>query len=98
MTLHLHGVGKLHQGTVARIYEDSLSGIASKYVQLEPGPASAPAINSGGTIGHGQTYSEVNLDELFNTLDAKTRRGLCESDPRRGGLAPGQGAGRQPDA
>jgi phospholipid/cholesterol/gamma-HCH transport system substrate-binding protein len=76
VTLHLHGVGELHQGTVARIYEDSLSGIAAKYVELEPGPASAPVINSGGTIGHGQTYSEVNLDELFNTLDAKTRRGL----------------------
>ena len=40
VTLHLHGVGQLHQGTVARIYEDSLSGIAAKYVELEPGPAS----------------------------------------------------------
>jgi phospholipid/cholesterol/gamma-HCH transport system substrate-binding protein len=77
VTLHLHGVGKLHQGTVARIYEDSLSGIASKYVELEPGPSSAPAINSGGTIGQGNTYSEVNLDELFNTLNAKTRGGLA---------------------
>jgi phospholipid/cholesterol/gamma-HCH transport system substrate-binding protein len=76
VTLHLHGVGHLHQGTIARIYEDSLSGIASKYVELEPGPSGAPAINSGGTIGAGNTYSEVNLDELFNTLDAKTRRGL----------------------
>ena len=77
VTLHLHGVGKLHQGTVARIYEDSLSGIASKYVELEPGPNSAPAIKSGGTIGQGNTYSEVNLDELFNTLNAKTRSGLA---------------------
>jgi phospholipid/cholesterol/gamma-HCH transport system substrate-binding protein len=76
VTLHLHGVGQLHQGTIARIYEDSLSGIAAKYVELEPGPASQPVIASGGTIGEGQTYSEVNLDELFNSLDAKTRRGL----------------------
>jgi phospholipid/cholesterol/gamma-HCH transport system substrate-binding protein len=76
VTLHLHGVGSLHQGTVARIYEDSLSGIASKYVELEPGPASNPEISSGGTIGHGQTYSEVNLDEVFNSLNAKTRGGL----------------------
>jgi phospholipid/cholesterol/gamma-HCH transport system substrate-binding protein len=76
VTMHLHGVGKLHQGTIARIYEDSLSGIASKYVELEPGPASRPVIGSGGTIGEGQTYSEVNLDAVLNSLNAKTRRGL----------------------
>ena len=77
VTLQLHGVDKLHQGTVARIYEDSLSGIASKYVQLEPGPATAPPIHSGGTIGLGHTYSEVNLDALLNSLNAKTRKGLA---------------------
>ena len=76
VTLHLHSVGELHQGTIARIYEDSLSGIASKYVELEPGPASRPVINSGGTIGEGQSYSEVNLDEVLDSLNAKTRGGL----------------------
>jgi phospholipid/cholesterol/gamma-HCH transport system substrate-binding protein len=76
VTMSLHRVGTLHQGTVARIYEDSLSGIASKYIELEPGPASRPEIHSGQTIGEGQTYSEVNLDELFDTLNAKTRSGL----------------------
>ena len=76
VTLHLHGVGHLHQGTVARIYEDSLSGIASKYVELEPGPANQPEIRSGGTIGVGSTHSEVSLDELFNTLNLQTRLGL----------------------
>ena len=79
VTLHLHGVGHLHQGTVARIYEDSLSGIAAKYVQLEPGPNNAPAIHSGGTIGQGHTYSEVNLDALFDSLNAKTRAGLANT-------------------
>ena len=77
VTLHLHHVGHLHQGTVARIYEDSLSGIAAKYVELEPGPNSAPEIHSGGTIGQGDTQSEVNLDALFNSLNAKTRGGLA---------------------
>lgn len=74
--LSLRGTGSLHQGTVARIYEDSLSGIASKYVELEPGPSSAPAIGSGGTIGEGHTYSEVNIDELFDAFDRRTRSGL----------------------
>jgi phospholipid/cholesterol/gamma-HCH transport system substrate-binding protein len=76
VTLHLHGVGHLHQGTVARIYEDSLSGIAAKYVELEPGPASRPEIRSGGTIAVGSTHSEVSLDELFNSLNVRTRLGL----------------------
>ena len=31
-------VGPMHQGTIARIYENSLSGIANRYVVLEPGP------------------------------------------------------------
>jgi phospholipid/cholesterol/gamma-HCH transport system substrate-binding protein len=79
VTMHLHDVGKLHQGTVARIYEDSLSGIAAKYVELEPGPNRAPAIASGGTIGQGNTYSEVNLDALFDSLNAKTRGGLANT-------------------
>ncbi len=76
VTLALHGTGTLHQGTVARIAEDSLSGIASKYVELEPGPSHAAPIDSGGSIGSGHTYAEVNIDQLFNSLNGPTRRGL----------------------
>ena len=76
VTMSLHGTGTLHEGTVARIVEDSLSGIASKYVELEPGPSHAPAIDNGGSIGSGHTYAEVNIDELFNSLNGPTRRGL----------------------
>ena len=74
--LSLHGdVGPLHQGTVARIFEDSLSGIASRYVELEPGPAAAPSIQDGGLIAASHTYSEVNIDELFDTFDPAHSRG-----------------------
>jgi phospholipid/cholesterol/gamma-HCH transport system substrate-binding protein len=68
------GVGPMRQGTVARVYQNSLSGIASKYVVLEPG--SGPDIPSGGVIPQDHTYSQVNLDQLFNTLDPRTRAGL----------------------
>jgi len=75
--LSLHGdIGPLHQGTVARIFEDSLSGIASRYVELEPGPGAAPPIPDGGAIDATHTYSEVNIDELFDTFDPLTRAGL----------------------
>ncbi|MBV8999167.1 MAG: MCE family protein [Solirubrobacterales bacterium] len=66
----------LHEGTVARIYENSLSGIANKYVVLEPAPTEAPEIPSGGTIGTDHTYSFVGLDQVFDALDPLTRAGL----------------------
>ena len=66
----------VHVGTVARIYENSLSGIANKYVVLEPGADEAPAIRDGGTIGESHTYSFVSLDQVFDALDPLTRAGL----------------------
>src|SRR5579863_641125 len=67
----------LYQGTVARIAENGLAGIASHYVTLQPALARGNAqIPSGGTIPQSDTYSEVSLDQLFNTLNAPTRRGL----------------------
>jgi phospholipid/cholesterol/gamma-HCH transport system substrate-binding protein len=70
------GVAPLHTGTVARIYENSLSGIANRYIVLQPGPQSAPEIHDGGVIDQTHTYSFVSLDQLFDALDAKTRAGL----------------------
>jgi len=69
-------VSPMRRGTVARVYEDSLSGIANKYVVLEPGPREAPAIPSGGVITSANTYSAVSLDQLFDTLNPLTRAGL----------------------
>jgi phospholipid/cholesterol/gamma-HCH transport system substrate-binding protein len=66
----------LHEGTVARVYENSLSGIANKYVVLEPGASEAPTIQDGGTIGENHTYSFVSLDQVFDALDPLTRAGL----------------------
>jgi phospholipid/cholesterol/gamma-HCH transport system substrate-binding protein len=66
----------LRQGTVARVYENSLSGLANRYVVLQPGPSSSAAIPNNGTIGEDHTYSFVSLDQLFDTLDPLTRQGL----------------------
>jgi phospholipid/cholesterol/gamma-HCH transport system substrate-binding protein len=66
----------LHEGTVARIYENSLSGVATRYIALEPAPSEAPAIPNGGTIGANDTYSFVSLDQVFDTFDPLTRAGL----------------------
>ncbi|HWF55915.1 MAG TPA: MlaD family protein [Solirubrobacteraceae bacterium] len=73
----LHGnAAPMHQGTVARIYENSLAGIASKYIVLEPAPSQAPMIPAGGVISTQNTYSEVSLDQLFDLFDNATRNGL----------------------
>ena len=66
----------LRQGTQATVREASLSGIANRYVDLRLGPATGAAIRSGGTLPTTETTSAVDLDQLFNTLDAPTRKGL----------------------
>jgi phospholipid/cholesterol/gamma-HCH transport system substrate-binding protein len=69
-------VQPLRQGTEATVRLTSLSGIANRYIDLRLGPGTAPKIPSGGTITAQNTTSAVDLDELFNTLDAHTRKGL----------------------
>jgi len=66
----------LHDGTKATIRATSLSGIANRYISLQPGPNSARKIDDGGRIGSDDTSAPVDLDVLFNTLDPKTREGL----------------------
>lgn len=66
----------LHAGTEATIRATSLSGIANRFVALAPGPDSAGEIPDGGRIGVDETTAPVDLDQLFNTFDPKTRRGL----------------------
>ncbi len=66
----------MHAGTIAKVAENSLSGIAGHYIVLSPGPQNAPTIPSGGSITEQNTTSEVNLDQLFDSLDSPTRTGL----------------------
>jgi phospholipid/cholesterol/gamma-HCH transport system substrate-binding protein len=66
----------LHEGTTATIRATSLSGITSRYISLKPGPNNADVLEDGGLIGADETSAPVDLDVLFNTLDAKTREGL----------------------
>lgn len=66
----------LPQGTIAHIYQNSLSGIANRYVSLNPGPAGNGTIPDGGVIGADHTYSTVDLDEVLNAFGPVTRAGL----------------------
>jgi phospholipid/cholesterol/gamma-HCH transport system substrate-binding protein len=66
----------LHEGTTATIRLTSLSGVANRYIAISPGPNNAPTLRGGATIPSDKTTSVVDLDQVFNTLDPATRRGL----------------------
>ncbi len=70
------GVAPLYRGTVARIEENGLAGIASHYITLQPASSAHPTIPSGGTIPEVDTHAEVSLDQLFDSLDPLTRLGI----------------------
>jgi phospholipid/cholesterol/gamma-HCH transport system substrate-binding protein len=66
----------LHDGTTAVIRATSLSGIANRYVSIQPGPDNEPVIPNGNTISSSDTTSPVDLDQLFNTLRGPERQAL----------------------
>jgi phospholipid/cholesterol/gamma-HCH transport system substrate-binding protein len=64
----------LKEGTTATIRSYSLSGIANRQIQLDlpPTDSAGSELPSGSTLPASQTVSEVDLDQLFNTLNART--------------------------
>jgi phospholipid/cholesterol/gamma-HCH transport system substrate-binding protein len=66
----------LRRGTRAEIRQFSQSGLANRYVDLSLPPNSDDTIPAGGVIDTDKTVTQVDLDELYNTLDPKTRRAL----------------------
>jgi phospholipid/cholesterol/gamma-HCH transport system substrate-binding protein len=66
----------LREGTEATIRLTSLSGIANRYIALSPAAGDAKQLDDGATLTTASTTSVVDLDQLFNTLDDRTRGGL----------------------
>jgi phospholipid/cholesterol/gamma-HCH transport system substrate-binding protein len=67
----------LHRGTLATVRQASLSGVANRYIDLRlPSGASRTTIDDGGTIDATDTTSAVDLDQLFNTFDPRSRKAL----------------------
>jgi phospholipid/cholesterol/gamma-HCH transport system substrate-binding protein len=66
----------LPEGTRATIRQFSLSGIANRYVDLQFPEGVHGRIPDGGRIGIDKTTTSVDLDELFNTFDPRTRKAL----------------------
>jgi phospholipid/cholesterol/gamma-HCH transport system substrate-binding protein len=66
----------LHKGTQAVTRATSLSGIANRYISIQPGPDNAPELEEDSVISAADTTSPVDLDQLFNTLREPERKGL----------------------
>src|SRR3954468_8948717 len=67
----------LRVGTVASVRQVSLSGVANRYVDLQmPTGEQQKTIPDGGLITERDTNSAVDIDQLFNLLRPKERRGL----------------------
>jgi phospholipid/cholesterol/gamma-HCH transport system substrate-binding protein len=66
----------LHEGTSAIIRATSLSGVANRYVSIQPGPDNAPELKNDTTITEVDTTTPVDLDQLFNTLRGPERQAL----------------------
>jgi phospholipid/cholesterol/gamma-HCH transport system substrate-binding protein len=66
----------LRQGSSITVRQTSLPSVANRYLSLHPGPNNAPEIPAGGIVDVDETTNAVDLDQLFDTLDPKTRKGL----------------------
>ena len=66
----------LHEGTVMTLRATSLSGIANRYLALEPGRNDMPEIPDGGEVRAEDGREAVDLDQVLNTLDPQTQRDL----------------------
>jgi phospholipid/cholesterol/gamma-HCH transport system substrate-binding protein len=77
VTIHVDSsLVPLHAGTVAQVRVPSLSSVANRYVALSLGPNNAPALDAGTKLPASATHNVTDLDQLFNTFDPKTRKGL----------------------
>ena len=71
----------LHRPSQVEVRSVGLASIAGRYVTLTPGPRNGPKIRNGGEIGADNAQSEVDLDEVLNSLDPGTL-GAARPQPR----------------
>ncbi len=77
VTIHINSsLTPLHEGTTSEVRVPSLSSVANRYIALSPGPNSNPALAAGTKLPASATRPVTDLDQLFNTFNPKTRKGL----------------------
>jgi phospholipid/cholesterol/gamma-HCH transport system substrate-binding protein len=78
VTIHVDSALKVHEGTKAEVRVPSLSSVANRYIALSLGPNNARELRSGSKLPASATKEVTDLDQLFNTFNPQTRKGLSE--------------------
>ena len=79
----------LHQGTHVALRLQTLLG--TKYLDITPGPASAPEISADSVIQADKTRSPVDFDQILQSFDDKTRQNLGQIVREAGAATNGRG-------
>ena len=79
----------LHVDAKATLRQKTLLG--ETYLELTPGTKNTPTIPEGGTLRNAQVKGTVQLDEIFNALDANTRRAFQVWQQSLAGSVKGRG-------
>lgn len=66
----------LRRGSTGLIRAQGLVGTANRYVDITPAPSFKPELADGAVIHGDKTTAIVELDQLFNTFNPRTRKGL----------------------
>lgn len=66
----------LRQGSTATIRVSGLGSVAGRYVDVSPAPSFRKPLGEDAVIPVDKTTSVVEVDQIFNTLDKPTRKGL----------------------
>ena len=82
----------LRRGTQATLRVASLSGVVNRFVDLRiPSGTASASIDDGGLIPQSDTTSAVDIDQLFNLFDKRTRKGLQDFIRGQARLYDGEG-------
>src|SRR4051794_6100597 len=79
LNIDADGFHPLRRGTRAIVRQTSLSGVANRYVDLQLGGADGADIPDGGRLATDSTEAAVDLDQIFDTFDPRTRAGVSKS-------------------
>jgi phospholipid/cholesterol/gamma-HCH transport system substrate-binding protein len=66
----------LRRGATAVVRSQGTAGVASRYIDVSPGSGLEPKLEDDATLPVESTTSQVEIDQLFASIDGPTREGL----------------------
>jgi phospholipid/cholesterol/gamma-HCH transport system substrate-binding protein len=79
-----HRYYPLHRGTRVILRFGTTIGNGTRYIEVIPGPKSAPAIHDNGIIGTNFTTQPVEFDQIFGIFNTPTRKAFQQASSGAG--------------